>query len=99
MVQLRWSVCNKGITQFLPATHKRTIPFLYSQPQSITAFRLVLIARRPPCARRDGQAELTNHQDATEIYIASGVCYQVPVRQFHTVKRQVWRRVYTACQT
>jgi len=38
-----WSVCNKGITQFLPATHTQTIPFLYSQPQGIIALWLVLI--------------------------------------------------------
>jgi len=35
-------VCNKGITQFLPATHIRTIPCLCSQPQGITALSLRL---------------------------------------------------------
>ena len=31
-----WLVCNKGITQFLPATHTQTIPAFTPQPQGIT---------------------------------------------------------------
>ena len=39
----KWSVCNKAITQFLPATHAWTFPCLYSQPQGITTLWLVLL--------------------------------------------------------
>jgi len=53
MVQLRHGPCVTRDHTVLLATHTRTIPCLYSQPQGITALWL--------CAypQRDGQAELT----------------------------------------
>jgi len=37
-------MCNSGITQFLPATHTRTIPVFTPKPQSVTTLWLVFIA-------------------------------------------------------
>ena len=48
---------SKGITQFLPATHARTIPAFTNQPHSTTALWLVGYCAYP--SGIDGQSELT----------------------------------------
>jgi len=65
-----WSVCNKGIT-VSPATHTRTVPCLYSQPQGITALRLVLTKGWPGWVNLGGwliEQGLTSHQTHSRSY-------------------------------